>query len=202
MANYPASGHAPDPFDDPWYPPEQRPYYAHRYPEDATVEYRELPTVGLPEPAADQAGAAPTQRRDPVGVVITVVVVLVLVLCGGLVAVLHGSSDSSPAAGPVASATPSAAGSRPRPVLTVEPSVANTADAYVIVAGQCVLNEGTPENPKLRLVGCKAGTYYVIDRFDSTDDVRKCEGKPGYTYGYFYQTTPGSLDFVLCLKKL
>ena len=198
MANYPASGRPPDPFDDSWFPPERRPDYARRDPEDATVEYRELPTVGLPESAADEAGARPMRRRDPVGVVITVVVVLVLVLCGGLVAVLHGSSDS----GPTALATPSAAGSRPRPVVTVEPSVANTVDSYVIVAGQCVLNAGTPENPKLRLVGCKAGTYYVIDRFDSTHDVRKCEGKPGYTDGYFYQTTPGSLDFVLCLKKL
>jgi hypothetical protein len=64
-----------------------------------------------------------------------------------------------------------------------------------------VVNDGTSQNARIRAVACGPGAYLIVARFDNTNDVRRCEKVPGYTHDYSYQTTPSSLDFVLCLKK-
>jgi hypothetical protein len=52
------------------------------------------------------------------------------------------------------------------------------------------------------VVSCAPGTFQVLAKFDGTNDVTKCKQVPSSTHHYFYETTPKTLDFVLCLKKL
>lgn len=194
-----------------WYSQDEPPYPPHDVPwnaSDASAEYREWPTAALPvsaaDPVADPPGRTPAPGPDRAGIAITAAVVLVLLLCGGLVVAVRAGGGSTGAtagaAAPPASASPAASPSMPvKPSVTAHPM---GDDRYVIVAGECVANDGTAQNPKLRPARCAPGAYYIVDRFDSTADVRKCEGKAGYTHDYYYETTPSSLDFVLCLKKL
>jgi hypothetical protein len=152
----------------------------------------EPPSTG--DPTADLAAVAPGPDRTT-GLLITAAVVLVMLLCGGLVLVARSGPATEVAIWSRPSPTPS-------PVRSAPPTPANAAgDPSLIVAGQCVINDGTPENARIRAVACGPGTYRVTDRFDSTDDVRRCDKVPGYTDDYAYQTTPASLDFVLCLKR-
>jgi hypothetical protein len=153
----------------------------------------EPPSTG--DTTADLATVAPGPDRTT-GLLITAAVVLVMLLCGGLVLVARGGG---PAAEVAIWSRPSPS---PSPARTAPPTPANAAaDPSLIVAGQCVVNDGTPENARIRAVTCGPGTYRVTDRIDSTDDVRRCDKVPGYTDDYAYQTTPASLDFVLCLKR-
>jgi hypothetical protein len=65
-----------------------------------------------------------------------------------------------------------------------------------------VQNTGTEDAPMLRVVTCGPGTFQVLSRIDGTVDIGKCKQVPGSTHHYFYDTTPDTLDFVLCLKKM
>jgi hypothetical protein len=126
--------------------------------------------------------------------------VLALVLCGGGVAAAFvlNSGSSTPSArrsnAPTPSSTPSALPS---------PSASGVYDPTSIIKGQCVANDSTDaDHPRLRVVpACGPGNYQVLARFDGTKDTAKCDAVAGSTHNYFYDTTPDTLDFVLCLKQ-
>jgi hypothetical protein len=151
--------------------------------------------------AADPYGSADGQwvaepKRGSKGLVAVLAAVLVLVLCGGGVAALYligagtgrsnagGSSSSPPSAGPSASG-----------------SATSRYDPTGIKVDQCVKNEGTDLDPRLTVVPCGRGTLKVIKRFDGTVDDKLCNDVKGATHHYFYDTTPDSADFVLCLQQ-
>src|SRR5262249_23573455 len=68
--------------------------------------------------------------------------------------------------------------------------------------GDCLINQGTNDKPKMVKVACRPGAYQVLKRIDGTSDVSKCDGTPGYQYNYYYKNTIDRLSFVLCMKQL
>jgi hypothetical protein len=146
----------------------------------------------------DQLVSPPEEPGQGSKALVAVLVsVLVLVLCGGGVAVLYliGAKDRTPRSNsPAAAATTRGANPSPSPSRGTDPTA--------ITKGQCVVNEGTQDVPVLRVVACGSGTYRVVERFDGTIDVARCNAVAGSDFHYFYDTTPNTLDFVLCLKSL
>jgi hypothetical protein len=120
------------------------------------------------------------------------------VLIGGGVATaawfaLGDEKEPTPTAG---ATTPAPRGPRPQ----------TSADARFAAKGQCVRNEGTNTEPKLRIVECTGNTYEILKRIDGKttgerDAVRKCQTVPKYTKWYYYDTEYDDVDFVLCLRE-
>jgi len=153
-----------------------------------------------PEEHHEPGEPDPTPAAGSTALLVVLVSVLVVVLCGGGVAALYllGTKDRQPTGSAAASgpATPTPADHAP----SASPSLSN--DPNLIIKGNCVTNTGTDDAPVLKVVACGPGTFQVLAKFDGTDDVTKCKQIPSSTHHYFYQTTPKTLDFVLCLKKL
>ena len=85
-------------------------------------------------------------------------------------------------------------------------TVQGSEDARFVVAGQCVVNQGTNDEPDMRRTVCTTGTYEVLKVLKGKttgekDAEAKCAKVPGYTNWYFYDSEFDDLDFVLCLKK-
>ncbi len=135
--------------------------------------------------------AQPSQGSK--GLVAVLAAVLVLVLCGGGVAALYLIGAGSH--------TSSAGGSSPTPASTAASGTAGSYDPTGIKLDQCVENEGSDLDPRLKVVTCAPGALKVIKRFDGTVDVTQCDNVKGATHHYFYDTTPNSADFVLCLQR-
>jgi hypothetical protein len=142
------------------------------------------------------------------------VVVLALALgIGGFTAFLLGDeparrAEPAASAGPTgaattATATPATAAAAPvaaaaAPVAAAAP----TGEFRSVKAGQCLVNDGTDDDPRLRLVACAPGTYEVLRRVDGTIDYeRNCVTVPGYQFHFFYDSDLDSLDFVLCMRR-
>jgi hypothetical protein len=86
------------------------------------------------------------------------------------------------------------------------PRPQTSEDARFAVKGQCVRNEGSNTEPKLRIVICAANTFEVLKRVDGRttgekDAMGKCAKVTGYTNWYYYDTEYDDVDFVLCLKE-
>ena len=151
------------------------------------------------QPEYEQPAERPPSAAGSTALVVALVTVLVLVLCGGGGAALYllGAKDHLPtASGPAAPSTHAAASP------SASPSGTRSDDPNAILKGQCVVNNGSEEAPVLHVVGCAPGTFQVLARFDGTTDKTKCKTVAGSNYHYFYDTSPDTLDFVLCLKKL
>jgi hypothetical protein len=223
MANYgPTGGRYPEQSGDPWYSDQNADQndewdrWEERGPGRAYEDYRrreagyvanpderfeptyEAPTEEHPSYRPDRYDtqeAEPPAKRGPTGLIITLVAVLVVVLCGaGALGyyLLKGGNDKTPAAQTQPSPTQSNS-----PTASAAPSYNPTS----IIKGECVVNDGDDQAPKLRVVGCGPNTFQVQARFDGTKDDTKCDTVAGSTHKYFYDTTPDTLDFVLCLKK-
>jgi hypothetical protein len=156
------------------------------------------PGYGTPDPYGSAGEQwAPVPRQGSKGLVAVLATVLVIVLCGGGVAALYliGAGTS----------TSSANGSSPTPGGGQGSGTAASTASYDptgIQVNQCVQNEGTDDDPKLKVVDCKTpGSLKVIKRFDGTIDYALCNDVKGATHHYFYDTTPNSNDFVLCLQQ-
>jgi hypothetical protein len=141
--------------------------------------------------------ASPERSGGSTALVAVLVTVLVIVLCGGGTGALYllGAKDR----------TPGGSATTPPPTHTSQAAATGSPspnyDPTSIIKNQCVTNDGDQENPKLRVVGCAPGTLVVLARFDGTTDVTKCKAVPGASFNYFYDTTPDTLDFVLCFKQ-
>jgi hypothetical protein len=146
---------------------------------------------------------------------ISLVVALAVLLGGG--AVLTGvylasnkhadarMVQSGPSA-PTITAGPSAAAGAPAP--TVPGTRAPTSgagdnggnDALTAQVGDCLVNQGSNEAPTMREVTCAADTYEVLERIPLTTDKSRCNGVPGYTHNFFFDSSVDADDLVLCLK--
>ncbi|WP_406105382.1 hypothetical protein OG698_24210 [Streptomyces sp. NBC_01003] len=75
------------------------------------------------------------------------------------------------------------------------------SDAETTAVGSCLHNNGTTSSPDLKDVDCSSSDseYKVIEKFDGTSDVDKCNSVQGTEVSYYQ--SGGSHDVVLCLKE-
>lgn len=160
------------------------------------------PTAPAAEPVWGQPVPPPPRKGGNRVLVLVVVALALLVVAGGVAAVVKlGGSDEDPAAAPTSQAAADPSG-EPDPSQDASPAPESSTDARFVKAGQCVVNEGSNEQPKLKIVECGAKTFEVLARFDGTIDYEaKCKGVEGYQFHYFFDSELNPLDFVLCLKQ-
>ena len=136
------------------------------------------------------------KRNTPI---VALVVTLGVLICIGLGATAWLLKERNDRTG--ASPTPSDAATNPGP------APLGSEDArFNVKQGDCVINEGTDDRPKMRVNACTSGTYEVLKRIDGKttgekDAEAKCAKVQGYTKWYFYDSDLDDLDFVLCLKE-
>jgi hypothetical protein len=154
------------------------------------------PAWGRPAPPAP-----PRKRNTPI---VALVVVLGLLICGGLGTtawLISGRDDpEDPGVRPTTPATTSQTDQ------VTDPEPRSSEDARFVKKGQCVRNEGTADQPEMKIVACASGTFEVLKRVDGrtsgeNDAEQKCNKVTGYTKWFFYDSELDSLDFVLCLKE-
>lgn len=155
---------------------------------------------GYPQPAGappEWGEPVPQPKKSRTGLIVTTAVVLALLVCGGALSGFYflGRDKGVPEAQPTAAPSqPVGDGQSPQ----VEPST----DARFATKGQCLVNDGTDADPKMRIVKCGSGAYEVLARFDGTVDFKgKCSSVPGYRFHYYFDSELDTLDFVLCLRK-
>ncbi|MEV2252311.1 hypothetical protein AB0I94_17285 [Streptomyces sp. NPDC050147] len=75
------------------------------------------------------------------------------------------------------------------------------SDAETTAVGDCLHNKGTQSQPDLKNTDCSSSDaeFEVIEKFDNTSSVSKCEAVKGTEVSYYQ--TGGSHDVVLCLKN-
>ena len=167
---------------------------------DSSLGY---PSYAGPDPVGgapwgQPAGPPPRRRNTPI---VALVVVLGLLICGGLgttawlIAKRNNATTRTGALPTTAVATTPA---------QAEPK--SSEDARFVVKGECVRNQGTPDEPDMKIVPCASGTFEVLKRVDGrttgeADAEAKCSKVPSYTKWYFYDSELDSLDFVLCLRE-
>jgi hypothetical protein len=135
----------------------------------------------------------------PLALVAALCLAVVLVVCGGgalALYLINGHHGSAAVARPAVGTSAPSAGGKTSPSPTASP-----LNPAAVVKGECVVNDGTQDEPKLRLAACAPGVFLVVGRFDGTDDVHRCDAVPGSTHNFFYRTDPANLSFVLCLKR-
>jgi hypothetical protein len=153
--------------------------------------------VGYPsESMWGQQPPPPPKRNTPIVALVVTLGVLICVGLGTTAWLLKVRADK-----PSASSSPSDAASNPGPA----PLGSEDARFYV-KQGDCVVNEGSDDQPEMRATTCTSGTYEVLKRIDGRttgekDAESKCSKVPGYTKWYFYDSPLDDLDFVLCLKE-
>ena len=104
-------------------------------------------------------------------------------------------------------------GGRADPQAQASPSTATTSVAppgsedarFNVREGDCVVNDGTDDKPRMLATACTSGTYEVLKQIKGKttgekDAESKCAKVQGYTKWYFYDSPFDDLDFVLCLK--
>ena len=137
-----------------------------------------------PQPIPNRGGS-----RALLAVLVTV---LVLVLCGGGVAALYFIGGQP---GPSSTGGPTAAPSGSTGV-----SASPRFDPTTIAVGQCLAISGPEDKPIIDPSSCSSGHFKVLKRIDGTTDGKRCKGIA--SWNYYYDTTPDSNDFVVCLQKL
>jgi hypothetical protein len=153
---------------------------------------------------------APPAKKGGSGVLITVIVALAVLLCGGGAVGLYLVSQAgkkvnnvaghtNPTTNPTGGATGGPTSGPSEDTTTGAPTDDN--GAVNARKGDCLVNNGTDQQPKMAKVSCGPGTYEVLKRIDGTADTSKCQGTPGYQFNYYYDNTIDALDFVLCMKK-
>lgn len=148
-------------------------------------------------PPPPPAPPMPPRRNTTIMALIVALSVLVVIGIGTTAWLLKERNDRREAAAqPTASAV--AAPGAPAPM--------GSEDArFYVKEGDCVVNEGTDEEPEMRTTACTTGTYQVLKRVKGKttgekDAEGKCAKVSGYTKWYFYDSPLDDLDFVLCLR--
>jgi hypothetical protein len=193
------AGGAPPPYNQ---PPQYDP--GHAQPTYNQPGYGQQPGYG-----GDVWGAPTPPPKKGKGLLITIIAVLLVLVCGagGTVAyfafngakkVANLAASSSPTATPTSTSSTTTRS----PTATSTPTETSTTDTgRNIKAGDCLVNDGSGDTPKLRKVPCAANTYEVLQRFDGTADKGKCTTVAGSNASYFYDSPVNSLDYVLCMKQ-
>jgi hypothetical protein len=163
-------------------------------------QYSAAPLNTAPPGWGPPAPAPPKKRNTPI---VALVVVLGLLICGGLGTTAWLISRDDPA-GRTAPPTTPATTSQTNQV--TDPQPRSSEDARFVKRGQCVRNEGTADQPEMKIVACASGTFEVLKRIDGRtsgepDAEQKCKQVTGYSKWFFYDSELDSLDFVLCLKE-
>ena len=145
-------------------------------------------------PLWGQTPPPPPRRNTPI---VALVVVLGLRIVAGLGTTAWLLKDGRKAKTQTPSTTSAS---------TAPGTVQGSEDARFVVAGQCVVNQGSNDQPDMRRTGCASGTYEVLKVLKGKttgekDAESKCSKVAGYTNWYFYDSELDDLDFVLCLKK-
>ncbi|GID29101.1 LppU/SCO3897 family protein [Paractinoplanes brasiliensis] len=138
------------------------------------------------------------KRNTPIIALVATLGVLIVIGLGTTAWLLNQrNNQQQKQAAPTASVTEPVAGPAPQ----------GSEDArFNVKKGDCVVNEGTDEEPNMRATACVTGTYEVLARFTGKatgekDAERKCAKVTGYTKWFFYDSALDDLDFVLCLKE-
>ncbi|MFI5936157.1 hypothetical protein [Actinoplanes sp. NPDC051494] len=159
--------------------------------------------LNTPPPVWQHPPEPPVRKRTN-GPIVAIVVVLVLLICGGLGTTAWLVRQPDSAAGERAGVpAPSSTATQDVAAPETQPS----QDARFVSKGQCVRNEGhADDSPQLTVVECTDGTYEVLKRVDGrttgeADAEGKCSKVANYTKWYFYDSELDSLDFVLCLRE-
>jgi hypothetical protein len=129
------------------------------------------------------------------------VVLLLLCACvgGGAWWLIDRGSDDSGSA-PIGAPTSTASPTRSTPRTTPSSSTERYAK------GDCLVNDGTDSDPKLRKVTCAPDTFEVLSRIPFTTDPKRCKedaifGAPEADAHYVHDDGLDLGDFVLCLKS-
>ena len=182
---------------DPWGdsaadpPPSWAPEYPPAIPRQADpVSHAPPPTWGRPPPMP--------RRNTPMVALMVAIGLLISVGLGTTGWLFKQRNDEQKAK---ARATQSA----PADDLAL-PAPESSENARFVTEGQCVVNEGTREEPAMRQSVCTTGTYQVLKRINGKtsgegDAESKCSKVAGYTQWYFFDSELDYLDFVLCLKE-
>jgi hypothetical protein len=159
------------------------------------------PQFGAPVPPAKSGGGG------KIALIIGIVVaVLLLCVCGGVAFWAFNSDDEDD---PIASPTPTAtARADQSPTAKPSPTRSRSDDnnSTTYSKGDCLVNDGTNSNPKLRKVPCGPGTFEVLSRIPFTADAEKCQTDPIFgakeaDANYVHDSSSDYADYVLCLKK-
>ena len=146
---------------------------------------------------SDPVPPPPPKRNTPIIALVVTLGVLICIGLGATVWLLKARNDRTPAAQQSSAATDDNPGPAPQ----------GSEDArFNVKEGDCVVNEGTDDEPKMLATPCAAGTFQVLKRVKGKttgekDAESKCARVPGYTKWYFYDSPLDDLDFVLCLKE-
>jgi hypothetical protein len=160
------------------------------------------PWAPIPQqPMSYQTWATPPppdapRRNTPMVALVVTLSLLMMAGLGAALWLLNERRESPSTASPTTSAAP-------------DPGVApvGTEDArFNVKQGDCVVNEGSDDDPEMRTTVCTSGTYEVLKRIEGKttgekDAEGKCSKVSGYTKWYFYDSSLDDLDFVLCLKE-
>ncbi|MFC8130563.1 hypothetical protein [Streptomyces sp. NPDC057302] len=75
------------------------------------------------------------------------------------------------------------------------------SDAETTAVGDCLHNKGTQSQPDMKNADCSSSDadFKVVEKFDDTSSVSKCQTVKGTEVGYYQ--TGGGHDVVLCLKS-
>jgi hypothetical protein len=149
------------------------------------------------------------RQRGGNGLAIIVILALAVLVCGGGPLAYYlvsrdspGTSRSQRGSGPATGPTTAASTPEPAPTTTAPTATGGSnSDVFSAKIGDCLANEGTDTAPKMHQAPCGPDTYEVLKRIPGTIDKDRCDGVPGYTHNYFYDSTVDDKDFVLCLKR-
>lgn len=192
-----------DPPSDPW--------------GDGGWEMPLTPTPGYPAhpadwPRADWSPAAdpapPPPRRRHTGLLVALALA-VLVAAGAVATTVYlvSGDDRRVTTSPTPTAG-GAGGASPGP--PASPDNLGLAAGFAQV-GDCLVNDGTPDSPQMRITLCDAEetgvVYRVLARFDeavSDDDGarRVCGSTDGYKFHYYFISEGDGGSFVLCMTDV
>jgi hypothetical protein len=127
-----------------------------------------------------------------------VVVVLALLLgVGGFAAFVLTGKNDDPRTEP---STPARSSQPTNTGTSAAPTGSGTADVRLIAKGQCIVNDGTNDDPKIRAVTCGAvRSRCSEDRHDGGR--QRVQRRERVHRSLLLRQPLNSLDFVLCLRK-
>lgn len=179
--------HPPGPFPPGPFPPTPAPHAGQWGPPPAPAPWGAPP---VPPP--------PGRRGGRVALIVTLVVLLLLCPCLGLAGwALMRAADE---AGEPSSSSPTVASTGAPETAPGSAAPKPTLDDFA--KGDCVVNEGTSNEARLRKVPCGPDTYQVLLRIPGSADGDRCESvAPQATANYVNDAPVDVFDYVLCLKR-
>jgi len=131
-------------------------------------------------PHGGYAGYAPPvpQRNRALAITLTVVIVLLLGAGAGYGAWYLATGKAGNGGGTVPPTTPAAKVTTP--AITTPPPVTTPPvfDAHAVAIGDCLLNDGTADDPDMKVVACTTPRSYKVIKISQGVDIREnAEGK-------------------------